>query len=240
MIRIRMHEDNSDTIQTFKDFIDTKFEAGDITGAEAYRKRLLDMFGIDYDPKTNSSQIVPSLDVTFGPSDFHFYKEYLRYVDGLFKLRFTKNRGLLTGKYANKVANVNNMIEMLGGLGVKATTVSEPGNTIIAYVTSGKLRFNLAQKQVYKDGNVSTSILVHELGHVVEDLYHLFQFTDICHALHYCSSNYNLTPAEVFAEHFSNYFLEPKYLKAGWPEVYKKMDKVIPAVWKEAIFYIIG
>jgi hypothetical protein len=101
MIIIRKFDESEDNqlISLYIDYIDSTYEDKDFERMKTYQKKLLDRFGIDYDPSKQESEKPVTLDHIYKKKDFHFYKDWLRYVDNLFTLRFNTYKRYLSKKY---------------------------------------------------------------------------------------------------------------------------------------------
>jgi len=163
-------------------------------------------------------------------------KEYKKYCFEMFGLRFKKYKHLLVP--TDTYVSVEDMRKILKGKGFTVETMDDDSSSTTAHVVGEKMIVNLANK-LNKGGKVSTQTFVHEMAHIFENKFKLDQKTKHCHEMANSSSNYILNPAETFSEHFANYFLQPKYLKAGWKEVYEELTKIIPKEWRDLISSII-
>ena len=228
-------EDREEMITLLKGLIDTYYDKDDIDRMKASQKRLKDKFGVEYSPFRSDEKIIASLEDLYLPQDFRTFGEYQSYCFDIYKLRFQKFSSFLNGKYERKKLSISEVRDSLEKEGYFIEERDRKNDSAIAFVGSGKtITINTAHEDFVRD-TILLRILIHELGHVFENEKKLVQKDDFTHNLTYASSENILNPSEVFAEHFAHYFLEPSYLKKGWPEVYKEMNSYMDSFWKKLI-----
>lgn len=225
-----------DLLSMFKDSIDTEFEKGNIKRVEDLQRRLKSKFNTEYEPNSQYKKTSLDLNTLYTSQDFPTLKEYKKYCFEMFGLRFKKYKHLLVP--TDTYVSVEDMRKILKGKGFTVETMDDDSSSTTAHVVGEKMIVNLANK-LNKGGKVSTQTFVHEMAHIFENKFKLDQKTKHCHEMANSSSNYILNPAETFSEHFANYFLQPKYLKVGWKEVYEELTKIIPKEWRDLISSII-
>jgi hypothetical protein len=226
-------DEDIDLEQTFSDFIEMYIENGNKDKEAHYRKLYKKQFGREYQ---SHKEFIPkpSLDKVYTKNDFQRYQDYIKYCNDLFTLKFNT--------YSSKLKNISKpevttqqAIDFYASLGVEMNFGSVKG-TEEAHVRNGKITF---RKEYESRGKVYKEMIIHELGHIFdESKNNISAFSDLF--LHNMKSSvYDLSPVEIFAEHFLNYFVNPSFLRAGWKDVYDWFDKKVPAKYKKAIKILI-
>jgi hypothetical protein len=139
--------------------------------------------------------------------------------------------------YSSKLKNLSKpevttdqAIDFYRSLGIEMNFGNVKG-TEEAHVRNGKVTF----KKQYENRKIPKEIIIHELGHIFdESKSNASAFNDLF--LHNRKSSvYDLSPLEIFAEHFLNYFVNPSFLRAGWKDIYEWFDKKVSPKYKKAI-----
>lgn len=238
---LRFKENDEDTIAILKDMVDVNFEKGKADKVLFFKNKLKSEYNIDYEPMGQYKEIIPSLDTLYAPSDFSSWNEYLQYCDTLFTMRWGKFKSLITSRYDKKTVFFDDMKIALEKSGFELSREENRGSSEIAYVSGKKMTINFAHEEINKNGTIWLGTFIHEMGHIFDNHFKLDYRDDLVSKnMGLASSNYLFKPDEVFAEHFQHYFLQPKYLKAGWEDVYKELDKLITKDWKLLIQSIIS
>lgn len=223
----------------FKDQIDTAHENQDHEKVKSLKRRLMDRFGIDYDPERAASGDVSkiknvSISDTYTRDDFKNFSNYLKYSEILFTARFREHSRLLRNMHDHYVS-VHTFAETMG----VPYQIGDFRGTWFMRVDAGtdRIMINTRNEKIGPNDTAPLSVLIHEYGHVVEHMLGLDRKFDQLESYQYhnASSNYNLSPSEIWAENFKHFFTEPAYLKAGWPQVYKEIDRIVPVKYKNKI-----
>lgn len=239
ILKFRENE-KEEAIQMMKNMIDSYSEKKDTVNVLKWQDRLKTKYNIEYEPMSQYESIIPSLDTLYTSSDFPSLKEYNQYCFSMFDLRWKKFGNKITNKFSSKKVNFEDMKKILESKGYELLRDFNKSSSHIAFVTGKKMSINFSHEDINKDDTILLDIFVHEMAHVFENAFSFDMKSRFSHNMALASSNYLLNPSEVFAEHFKHYFLEPKYLKSGWEDVYAELDKVIPKDWKVLIQSIIS
>ncbi len=221
-----------ETEQMLSDFIEMFIEDGFKKKEDHYRKIYKETFGREYQPVKEFIP-KPSLDKVYSKDDFKRYQDYISYSEKLYILKFSTYKGLATTSYSNPEITWNQTVDWLSGLEV-AAKLGNPRGTEGAWVTNDK---EVTFKKSYEKNKVSKELLIHEMGHILDHKLNDISLRSngdlFLHNMK--ATNYDMNPAEIFADSFMTYFIYPKYLKAGWKEVYAFFEKKIPGKWKKAV-----
>jgi hypothetical protein len=236
IIGINCKSNDDELKQMLSDMIEMYIEDKNKMKEQHYRDLYKDKFGEDYKP-VKEFVPEPSLSRIYEKEDFKRYQDYINYSKELFKLKFNTYRNLVKDFTYPSIMS-DQLIDFHNKLGIE-TVFKPPHGTEEAWVPIGKTDI------IYYDPRYLTKpiwkeVIIHELGHILDNkLGNPSNFNKLF--LHNRkSSNYDLNPSEIFAESFMNYFVVPKYLKAGWPEVYDYFNKKIPGKWKAYIKELIN
>lgn len=233
--------ENDDIIQMFKDHIDTAYDKRNYEKVKSLKNRLMDRFGIDYDPKTATSDDATKIanvsiddDDLYNKNDFKNFNNYKKYSEVLFTKKFKEYSKLLRNKHDHYVS-VHNFAKTMG----VPYQIGNFNATWFMRVDSGtdRIIINTRNEKIGPNDTAPLSVLIHEYGHVVEHMLGFDRKFDQFESYQYhnASSNYNLSPSEIWAENFKHFFIEPLYLKTGWLNVYKEIDRIVPSKYKNKI-----
>ena len=231
IIGINCIAEDSELKQMFSDMIEMYIEDKNKTKEEHYRKLYYDKFGEEYKPVKEFTP-KPTLDKIYNKEDFKRYQDYIKYSEDLYNLKFKTYKGLVKN-LAYPSITVNQLIDFHNDLGIE-TIFKSHGGTEEAMVMAGDTKRIFYDPKYLKEP-VWKEVIIHELGHILDHkLGNPGSFSELF--LHNRkTTNYDFSPIEIFAESFLSYCIAPKYLKAGWPEVYDYFNKKIPGSWKKKI-----
>ena len=222
--------ENAELEQTLSDFIEMYIETGDNEKEAKYRRIYQEKFGREYQQHKEFIP-KPSLDKIYSKKDFQRYQDYIKYSEDLFTLKWNT--------FNSKIRNISKpyvtpqqAIEFYASLGVTMLFGSIKG-TEEAYVGGGTTKVTF--KKEYENKKIPKEIIIHELGHIFDNSINIASARSDLFLHNMKSSVYDLSPVEIFAEHFLNYFVNPSFLRAGWKEVYDWFDRKVPAKYKKAI-----
>lgn len=215
--------------QLFADFIEQAIDAGDDERVAELQDSYKERFGTEYATAKNFNP-TPSLDTVYSAKDFPKHDDYMTYCDALYALRFNTYKKLL--KDVDPKFTWDALVDLLAELDIKAV-IERPRGTETAWVTgTDEIMFNPS----YENNKAcSLSTVIHELGHILDNRLRNEAIRNDLFLHNNKATSYDLNPAEIFADHFMTYFLEPKFLKAGWPDVTKYFDKAVPSLWKKSL-----
>ena len=226
---------DSELKEQFSDMIEMFIENRNKTKEEHYKKLYKDKFGEDYKP---IKEFVPevSLYKIYSKDDFKRYQDYIKYCDNLFRLKFDTYKNLL-GNLSNPSISSDQMVDFHKeiGIDIKFGNISGTEAAFVPFSSTNLIYYRpkYANEEVFKE------IIIHELGHILDNRLGNISISNKLFLHNMKCSSYDLNPAEIFAEDFLNYFINPKYLKAGWSEVYEYFNKKIPGDWKSKIKVLI-
>lgn len=221
---------NLELKQMFSDMIEMYIEKKDKIKEEHYKRLYQEKFGEEYKPL---KQFIPelSLDKVYTKDDFERYQDYIKYADKLFRLKFNTYKQLLKDM-SHSVVTPEQMIDFHNTLGIEVKF--KKYGTEEAWVPGSRTDLVYYNPRYLKEF-VPKEVIIHELGHIFENMIGNVSNSNILFTHSWKSSVYDLRPVEIFAEDFLNYFVSPKYLKAGWSDVYEYFNNKVPSGWKKKI-----
>lgn len=231
IIAIKYQAEDAELKQMFSDMIEMYIEKKDKIKENYYRELYRKKFGEEYKP-IKEFKPEPSLDKIYMKEDFNRYQDYIKYTDKLFRLRFNTYKSLLRN-LSKPFINSKQLIDFHNDLGIEIKFRVVRG-TEEAWVPGNSTNLIYYSPKYLKE-RVPKEVIIHELGHIFENLIGDVSSSNILFTHVWKSSVYDLRPIEIFAESFMNYFVSSKYLKAGWEPVYKFFDRKIPGKMKTKI-----
>jgi hypothetical protein len=220
--------ESSELEQTLSDFIEMYIETGDKKKEVHYRKIYFDKIGVEYQAHKEFVP-KPSLDKVYSKKDFQRYQDYIKYADELFRLKWNTYNSKIKN-LSKPYTNPQQAIEFYKSLGFEMKFGNVQG-TEEAHVRGGKVIF----RKEYLNKKIPKEVIIHELGHLLDERLNTISANSDLFLHNMKSSVYDLSPVEIFSEHFLNYCISPNYLEAGWKEVYGFFDRKVPGKWKKAI-----
>ncbi len=231
---IKMCESEMDDAhhQMYVDNIETTIANKDKEGEARMRALYKKRYSKEYVPNIFDPR--PDLDRVYSQEDFPRYKDYKKYASQLFVLKFKTYKNLLNKK-TPKPLSWESLKTFLFKLGVTSVP-GKPHGTEEMWVVDDR---KIIVKEKYLKKPIPVEMIIHELAHVFENRQTIKVLNTDMFLHNRASSNYDLNPSEIFAEAFINYFINPKFLKAGWSETFSYFDRVIPLKWKKEIKFIL-
>lgn len=224
-----LKEDDNELESMLSDFIEMYIENGNKEKENHYRKIYKKELGYDYVPHKEFIP-KPSLDKIYNKDDFQRYQDYIQYSEKLFTLKFNTYSNLLKN-ISKPYITASQLQDFLNKLNIELVFAT-PKGTEEAYVGgTDKITF----KKEYQSKKIPKEIVIHELGHILDNKLSTISAKSKLFLHNMKSSNYDFSPVEIFAESFLNYIINPSFLKKGWPEVYSFFNSKVPSPWKKSI-----
>jgi len=219
-----LKENKEELAQMITDFIETAIQNNDKENEARYKDIYLKKIGKPYEAEKEFSP-KPSIDKIYSQNDFKRYQDYIKYCDKLYILKFKKYGKLAKGTL--KTITSNELKAKCSEFGVNVIFAKVKGTEEASVQTQNQMTWDIK----YLKKPIPVEIWIHEMGHIFEYMMKGISSYSPLFLHNMKTSEYDLKPLEIFAESFKNYIVNPKYLKAGWPEVYDFFKKNVPTKW---------